>query len=241
MQDREYSWIVTTYGCLHTRHRRGQYTTLCIQVPIDEPLTTAIFIGNHHQRIFYEGINLLCYHCSRIGHSSLNCSYKNTHITTHANDIHSSAIPQSTTNSHLSIISPNPSLYKQSLSLSITPKPTPSNPSATTIMESTHSPTNGYIFVQDRLNTKSSLPNPSSSNTISNSGNLESLTPISNTPTILHINLILTNNSNKHALTLLQSPAISKVIHREQEKPTKSHPLKSSAYLQHKDGELPLP
>lgn len=54
---------------------RGQYARLCIQVPIDHPLITCIFIGNHKQRILYEGINLLYYHCGRIGHLNTNCTY----------------------------------------------------------------------------------------------------------------------------------------------------------------------
>lgn len=58
---------------------QGQYVRLCIQVPIDQPLPTTIFIGNHQQHILYEGINLLCYHCGRIGHSNESCTYTSLH------------------------------------------------------------------------------------------------------------------------------------------------------------------
>lgn len=64
--------------------RRVQYTRLCIQVPIDQPLPTTIFIGNHHQRILFQSINLLCYYCGRIGHSNMNCAHKKPYTTTPA-------------------------------------------------------------------------------------------------------------------------------------------------------------
>lgn len=58
---------------------RGQYVRLCIQVPIDQPLPTTIFIRNHQQHILYEGINLIYYHCGRIGHSNESCTYTSLH------------------------------------------------------------------------------------------------------------------------------------------------------------------
>lgn len=69
--------------------KRGQYVRLCIQVQIDQPMLTSIYTSNHQRRILYEGINLLCYQCGRVGHSSLNSAYKNMIIQpmspTHAN------------------------------------------------------------------------------------------------------------------------------------------------------------
>lgn len=48
---------------------------MCIQVPLGQPLTTAIFIGKFYHKIQYEGISFLCYHCGRIGYLASQCSY----------------------------------------------------------------------------------------------------------------------------------------------------------------------
>lgn len=60
--------------------KQGQYAQLCIQVPLDQLLITSVCIGKFHQKVLYEGINLLCYHCGHIGHYSSNCAYKHMHI-----------------------------------------------------------------------------------------------------------------------------------------------------------------
>lgn len=56
--------------------KRCQYARLCIQVPLDLPLITSVFIGKFHQKVLYKRINLLCYHCGKIGRSNLSCAYK---------------------------------------------------------------------------------------------------------------------------------------------------------------------
>lgn len=60
--------------------KQGQYAQLCIQVPLDQLLITSVCIGKFHQKVLYEGINLLSYHCGHIGHYSSNCAYKHMHI-----------------------------------------------------------------------------------------------------------------------------------------------------------------
>lgn len=54
--------------------KRGQYARLCVQIPIDQPLLTCVYIGNFHQQIQYKGISLLCHSCRRIGHKPSNCT-----------------------------------------------------------------------------------------------------------------------------------------------------------------------
>ncbi|XP_019226389.1 PREDICTED: uncharacterized protein LOC109207843 [Nicotiana attenuata] len=55
---------------------RGRYARLCIQVPLEEPVTTRILIGYHLQQIIYEGEGFLCKLCGRLGHTSSGCSYQ---------------------------------------------------------------------------------------------------------------------------------------------------------------------
>ncbi|MCD9646635.1 hypothetical protein HAX54_036645 [Datura stramonium] len=52
---------------------RGRYARLCVQVPLDEPVTVSIQIENHKQSIIYEGEGYLCTICGRLGHTSSSC------------------------------------------------------------------------------------------------------------------------------------------------------------------------
>lgn len=52
---------------------RGQYARICVEVPLEKPLRTHIYIGTHKQVILYEGIHL-CTACDKIGHLLRNCS-----------------------------------------------------------------------------------------------------------------------------------------------------------------------
>ncbi|XP_019238807.1 PREDICTED: uncharacterized protein LOC109218863 [Nicotiana attenuata] len=54
---------------------RGRYARLCVEVPLEQPLKTHIYIGNHKQIILYEVLNLLCTKCGRIGHNQRVCTY----------------------------------------------------------------------------------------------------------------------------------------------------------------------
>ena len=47
---------------------RGRFARLCVQVNLEKPLLRTIHIGKIVQSIQYEGINALCFTCSRIGH-----------------------------------------------------------------------------------------------------------------------------------------------------------------------------
>lgn len=54
---------------------RGRYDRICVEVPLDKILKTHIYIGTHKQIILYEGLNLLCINCGRLGHNNKNCTY----------------------------------------------------------------------------------------------------------------------------------------------------------------------
>ncbi|XP_019234545.1 PREDICTED: uncharacterized protein LOC109215004 [Nicotiana attenuata] len=54
---------------------RRQYARLCVEVLLDQPLKTHLYIGHHKQIILYEGLNLLCINCGRMGHNQRTCNY----------------------------------------------------------------------------------------------------------------------------------------------------------------------
>lgn len=64
---------------------RGRYARICIEVAIEKPLKTHVFIGSHKQIIHYEGLNLLCVSCGRLGHHTRICPYTSTPIVTPIN------------------------------------------------------------------------------------------------------------------------------------------------------------
>ncbi|XP_070042758.1 uncharacterized protein [Nicotiana tomentosiformis] len=59
---------------------RGRYARLCLKLPLEQPVQNHILVGHHKQAILYEGENILCKACGRIGHTCHNCSYSNQPI-----------------------------------------------------------------------------------------------------------------------------------------------------------------
>lgn len=54
----------------------GRYARICVQVPLEISVTTAVTIGTHNQSILYEGEGILCKACGRIGHMLRVFSFK---------------------------------------------------------------------------------------------------------------------------------------------------------------------
>ncbi|KAH0781570.1 hypothetical protein KY290_001168 [Solanum tuberosum] len=54
----------------------GRYARLCVQIPMEEPVTISIQIGNHKQDIVYEGEGFLCKNCGRLGHTIQICPHR---------------------------------------------------------------------------------------------------------------------------------------------------------------------
>lgn len=57
---------------------RGRYARLCVQVPLDQPIQTAIQIGSHLQQLVYEGKIFLCKAYGRLCHTAPSCIYLTT-------------------------------------------------------------------------------------------------------------------------------------------------------------------
>lgn len=51
---------------------RGKYVRL---VPIKKPLKSHIILGKHFQRVTYEGFNVLCTSCGKLGHNLSICPH----------------------------------------------------------------------------------------------------------------------------------------------------------------------
>ena len=54
---------------------RGRFARICVQINFDKLLIKLIRIGSIEQLVQYEGINSLCFSCSRVGHKMECCPY----------------------------------------------------------------------------------------------------------------------------------------------------------------------
>nr|XP_023873451.1 uncharacterized protein At4g02000-like [Quercus suber] len=54
---------------------RGSYARLCVQVDLEKPLITSVRVSRLVQKITYEGVLTLCFHCGRLGHKQDSCPY----------------------------------------------------------------------------------------------------------------------------------------------------------------------
>uniref|UniRef100_A0A2N9F7I4 CCHC-type domain-containing protein n=1 Tax=Fagus sylvatica TaxID=28930 RepID=A0A2N9F7I4_FAGSY len=57
-------------------NERGRFARLCVQIDLEQPLTSKIRIGDMVQKIQYEGISAICFECGRVGHRIDTCHYK---------------------------------------------------------------------------------------------------------------------------------------------------------------------
>ncbi|XP_021866733.1 uncharacterized protein [Spinacia oleracea] len=55
---------------------RARYARVCIEVDLDKPLITRVWVGGEWQIITYENLDTLCFECGRIGHVKQNCLNK---------------------------------------------------------------------------------------------------------------------------------------------------------------------
>jgi len=60
----------------HTlRAERGKLARLSVEVDLLKPLVPKVFLGNHWQKVEYEGIHLICFTCGKFGHRTEYCEH----------------------------------------------------------------------------------------------------------------------------------------------------------------------
>ncbi|XVF07510.1 hypothetical protein REPUB_Repub06bG0145300 [Reevesia pubescens] len=52
---------------------RGKYARLCVELDLTKPLVPRLHIGERWQKVEYEGLGMVCFHCGCFGHSKEQC------------------------------------------------------------------------------------------------------------------------------------------------------------------------
>ncbi|XVE98093.1 hypothetical protein REPUB_Repub03eG0075700 [Reevesia pubescens] len=52
---------------------RGKYARLCVELDLTKPLVPRLHIGGRWQKVEYEGLGMVCFHCGCFGHSKEQC------------------------------------------------------------------------------------------------------------------------------------------------------------------------
>ena len=53
---------------------RARYARVCVEIMLEKPILTRVWVGNHWQAIIYENLHILCFHWGRIGHQKAQCA-----------------------------------------------------------------------------------------------------------------------------------------------------------------------
>ncbi|EOY31426.1 Uncharacterized protein TCM_038365 [Theobroma cacao] len=48
---------------------RGKFARMCVEIDLKNPFVPKIFIGGRWQKVEYEGLRILCFHCGKFGHN----------------------------------------------------------------------------------------------------------------------------------------------------------------------------
>ncbi|KAH1091788.1 hypothetical protein J1N35_019045 [Gossypium stocksii] len=55
---------------------RGRFARLAVYVNLDKPLVSQILINGQEQKVEYESLSTICFHCGRYGHVESICNFK---------------------------------------------------------------------------------------------------------------------------------------------------------------------
>ncbi|PPS06460.1 hypothetical protein GOBAR_AA14176 [Gossypium barbadense] len=55
---------------------RGRFARLAVYVNLEKPLVSQILINEREQRVDYESLSTICFHCGRYGHVESICNFK---------------------------------------------------------------------------------------------------------------------------------------------------------------------
>lgn len=60
--------------------QKRRYARLCVELPLEQPVQTHVLVGPHKQALLYEGENIHCKACGRLGNTCHNCPYSSQPI-----------------------------------------------------------------------------------------------------------------------------------------------------------------
>ncbi|XP_040934424.1 uncharacterized protein [Gossypium hirsutum] len=59
---------------------RGRFARMAVYINLERPLVSQILINGRSQRVEYESLPTICFHCGRYGHVKDNCPFRSTEI-----------------------------------------------------------------------------------------------------------------------------------------------------------------
>ncbi|KAI8549924.1 hypothetical protein RHMOL_Rhmol06G0063000 [Rhododendron molle] len=71
------------------KYDRGKYARVCVEIDLNKPLKSRIYIEGKIYRIEYEHIPIMCFGCGRVGHRRDQCSWGNKPVSTPVPEINS--------------------------------------------------------------------------------------------------------------------------------------------------------
>ncbi|KAG8475020.1 hypothetical protein CXB51_031787 [Gossypium anomalum] len=76
------------------RRARGRFAILAVYVNLDNPLISHILINGRSQKVEYESLSTICFHCGRYDHVKDNCSFSSVKLVAENNNMSSELISE---------------------------------------------------------------------------------------------------------------------------------------------------